>query len=106
MFSRLARYPGADRGRAVPAVVASAVSNDKRGAAKILRGGPRGRPLLVRRWRTNPATGKPVCSWEIASEEATPVWEPVPGWQRGQVFVLIAVSRSRRPATGWLRGAK
>ena len=88
MFSKLATYPAANRKHAVRVAVAFAISNNDQRTSKVVHGARRGRPRLVCRWQPSPATGRPVCHWEIDAGDAVPVAPPAPSWQRGVLPLL------------------
>jgi len=73
MFSIFARIPALGRGHALSSHTARA-SNP----GHIVR---HGRPHLVCRWRPDPTTRKPLCSWEIDGCEAASSSEPLSGTQ-------------------------
>jgi hypothetical protein len=89
MFSAFAGFPDFACRHAVPAVAAFAISNHTQHASKAGHVVRRRRPRPFCRWRPDPATGKPVCGWEIDDGEACAA-EPVSAWHEDQVFALVA----------------
>src|ERR1700730_12712697 len=68
MFARTAKVLASGRRRAMQAAVGHAFwkihEADRRNAALRLR-----RPVPLARWRLDPASGRPVCTWEVESPE-------------------------------------
>jgi hypothetical protein len=81
MFSTFARVPDLGRGRAL--------SNHNQRASNAGYVVHHGRPRLVCRWRLEPTTRKPLCSWEIDRSEAASSAEPLSGCQADQLFALV-----------------
>jgi hypothetical protein len=71
MFSTFARVP--DFGRR------HALSKHNQRAPNADHVVHHGRSRLVCRWRPDPTTRKPLCSWEIDDSEAAPSGEQLPG---------------------------
>jgi hypothetical protein len=82
MFSTFARVRDISRGHAL--------SEHNQRAANAGHVVHHGRPRLVIRWRPDPTTRKPLCSWEIDPGEAASSAEPLSGFQAEQVFALVA----------------
>ena len=87
MFSIFARIPALGRGHALSSHTARA-SNP----GHIVR---HGRPHLVCRWRPDPTTRKPLCSWEIDGCEAASSSEPLSGGHADQGLALLALCQTR-----------
>jgi hypothetical protein len=87
MFSTFARIPDLGGGHAL--------SKHNRRASNAGYIVHHGRPRLVCRWRPDPTTRKPLCSWEIDRSEAASSAEPLSGWRADQVLALMAFCQTR-----------
>jgi hypothetical protein len=91
MFSTFARILDLGRGQAL-----SKHNQHASNAGYVVH---HGRPRLVCRWRLDPATRKPLSSWEIDRGEAAPSGEPLSGHQADPAFALVALCQTRGLAT-------
>lgn len=65
---------------------------------------PRRQPVLRARWRLDPATGRPICAWEIEAPSLAADLDADPGWSDQEPkLVCIAVLPRSRAAAGSFR---
>src|ERR1700730_1071928 len=110
MFARTAKVLASGRRRTMQAPVGHAFwkthEADRRNAALRLR-----RPVPLARWRLDPASGRPVCTWEVESPELAADLAPDlgidPSWPMPeQQLLCIAVLTYAATAGGAFRSKK
>jgi|HubBroStandDraft_6_1064221.scaffolds.fasta_scaffold655400_2 hypothetical protein len=110
MFARTAKVLASGRRRAMQAPVGHAFwkihEADRRNAALRLR-----RPVPLARWRLDPASGRPVCTWEVESPELAADLAPDlgidPSWPMPeQQLLCIAVLTYPATAGGAFRSKR
>jgi hypothetical protein len=105
MFARTAKVLAFERLHPVRAPVGQAF--EVREADRLNAALRRLRPVLLCRWQLDPASGRPVCAWDVESPELAPSPEIDPSWAiPEQQLLCIAVVAHRAAAPGAFRATR
>ena len=101
MFARTAKVLTLERRHAVQAQVGQA-SSKIRQSDRLSAALRRRRPVLLCRWQLDPASGRPVCAWDVECPDLAPDLDIEPSWpMQEQQLLCIAFfvfCRPRQPA--------
>ena len=79
MFARTAKVLTLERRHAVQAQVGQA-SSKIRQSDRLSAALRRRRPVLLCRWQLDPASGRPVCAWDVECPDLAPDLDIEPSW--------------------------
>ena len=87
MFARTAKVLTLERRHAVQAQVGQA-SSKIRQSDRLSAALRRRRPVLLCRWQLDPASGRPVCAWDVECPDLAPDLDIEPSWPMQELQLL------------------